>query len=240
MALQPAMPGHPSSLTRPVSRALYAQARSLGAEFLTVAVQESGEGAGGYAKQMSPAFLEAEASWERCRVLLLACWLLRRAVPAPHAPLAQPSCPHCTDGPLPGPGQGGGHHHHHGPHPRQARAATHHAWHGGEHEGGVGDRCVPCRPPLLSSELPLRSRLPPLRPVHLRCPSADPSALPCSNSVPTPPHPPPHPAVDLAAEQGGNVETTVPGQVVQHGAVTCIGEASRSMRQQQQRPGPRR
>lgn len=29
--------------------------------------------------------------------------------------------------------------------------------------------------------------------------------------------------VDLAAEQGGNIETTVPGQVVQHGAVTCIG-----------------
>ena len=35
---------------------------------------------------------------------------------------------------------------------------------------------------------------------------------------------PPHtPAVDLAAEQGGNIETTVPGQVVQHGGVTCIG-----------------
>ena len=30
-------------------------------------------------------------------------------------------------------------------------------------------------------------------------------------------------AVDLAAEQGGNVETTVPGQVVQHGGVTCVG-----------------
>ena len=29
--------------------------------------------------------------------------------------------------------------------------------------------------------------------------------------------------VDLAAEQGGNVETTVPGQVVKHGGVTCIG-----------------
>lgn len=31
------------------------------------------------------------------------------------------------------------------------------------------------------------------------------------------------PAVDLAAEQGGNVETTVPGKVVQAGGVTCIG-----------------
>ena len=29
--------------------------------------------------------------------------------------------------------------------------------------------------------------------------------------------------MDLAAEQGGNVETTVPGQVVKHGDVTCIG-----------------
>jgi hypothetical protein len=31
------------------------------------------------------------------------------------------------------------------------------------------------------------------------------------------------PAVDLAAEQGGNVETTEPGRVVKHGDVTCIG-----------------
>lgn len=31
--------------------------------------------------------------------------------------------------------------------------------------------------------------------------------------------------VDLAAEQGGNVETTQPGQVVRHGGVTCIGYA---------------
>jgi len=29
-------------------------------------------------------------------------------------------------------------------------------------------------------------------------------------------------AVDLAAEQGGNVQTTVPGQVAKHGDVTCI------------------
>jgi hypothetical protein len=29
--------------------------------------------------------------------------------------------------------------------------------------------------------------------------------------------------VDLAAEQGGNIETTTPGQVVKHGDVTCIG-----------------
>lgn len=29
--------------------------------------------------------------------------------------------------------------------------------------------------------------------------------------------------VDLAAEQGGNIECTVPGSVVKHGDVTCIG-----------------
>ena len=37
------------------------------------------------------------------------------------------------------------------------------------------------------------------------------------------PLPHPLPAVDLAAEQGGNIETTVAGQVAKHGAVTCIG-----------------
>ena len=41
------------------------QARSLGAEFLKVAYEESGEGAGGYAKEMSKEFHEAEV---RCAV----------------------------------------------------------------------------------------------------------------------------------------------------------------------------
>jgi NAD(P) transhydrogenase len=36
------------------------QAKSQGAEFLTVDIQESGEGAGGYAKEMSQAFIDAE------------------------------------------------------------------------------------------------------------------------------------------------------------------------------------
>ncbi|HMV66366.1 MAG TPA: Re/Si-specific NAD(P)(+) transhydrogenase subunit alpha, partial [Myxococcota bacterium] len=36
------------------------QVQSLGAEFLTVELQESGEGAGGYAKEMSKAFIDAE------------------------------------------------------------------------------------------------------------------------------------------------------------------------------------
>lgn len=38
------------------------QAASMGAEFLTVSIQESGEGGGGYAKAMSDAFLAAERS----------------------------------------------------------------------------------------------------------------------------------------------------------------------------------
>ena len=37
------------------------QAKSLGAEFLTVDIKESGEGGGGYAKEMSPEFIKAEA-----------------------------------------------------------------------------------------------------------------------------------------------------------------------------------
>jgi NAD/NADP transhydrogenase alpha subunit len=36
------------------------QAKSLGAEFLTVELEESGEGGGGYAKEMSPEFIAAE------------------------------------------------------------------------------------------------------------------------------------------------------------------------------------
>ena len=33
---------------------------SLGGEFLTVEIEESGEGQGGYAKEMSPEFIKAE------------------------------------------------------------------------------------------------------------------------------------------------------------------------------------
>lgn len=36
------------------------QAKSLGAEFLEVKLKESGEGTGGYAKEMSPEFIKAE------------------------------------------------------------------------------------------------------------------------------------------------------------------------------------
>ncbi|SOY66986.1 pyridine nucleotide transhydrogenase (proton pump), alpha subunit [Cupriavidus taiwanensis] len=43
--------------TRPVVRQ---QIESLGAEFLTVEIDEDGSGSGGYAREMSPAFIEAE------------------------------------------------------------------------------------------------------------------------------------------------------------------------------------
>lgn len=36
------------------------QVQSLGAEFLEVSIKESGDGAGGYAKEMSKEFIEAE------------------------------------------------------------------------------------------------------------------------------------------------------------------------------------
>lgn len=36
------------------------QAKSLGAEFLTVEIEESGEGQGGYSKEMSKEFIDAE------------------------------------------------------------------------------------------------------------------------------------------------------------------------------------
>jgi len=38
------------------------QAKSLGAEFLTVDIEETGEGQGGYAKEMSKEFIDAEVS----------------------------------------------------------------------------------------------------------------------------------------------------------------------------------
>jgi NAD(P) transhydrogenase subunit alpha len=43
------------------------QVRSLGGEFLTVEIAESGEGVGGYAKEMSPAFIEAEMALFRAQ-----------------------------------------------------------------------------------------------------------------------------------------------------------------------------
>ena len=52
--------------TRPAARE---QVQSLGAEFLEVTVQEDGSGSGGYAKEMSKEFIEAEMAlfMEQCR-----------------------------------------------------------------------------------------------------------------------------------------------------------------------------
>lgn len=54
------------------------QAKSLGAEFLTVELEESGEGQGGYAKEMSPAFIAAEVRY------LLLCGFVHFAVKILH------------------------------------------------------------------------------------------------------------------------------------------------------------
>jgi NAD(P) transhydrogenase len=45
------------------------QVQSLGAEFIEVDLKEDGSGSGGYAKEMSPAFIEAEMKLftEQCR-----------------------------------------------------------------------------------------------------------------------------------------------------------------------------
>ena len=54
------------------------QAKSLGAEFLTVEMEESGEGSGGYAKEMSPEFIAAEMVRSRTPCLLSEpLWMLR-------------------------------------------------------------------------------------------------------------------------------------------------------------------
>ena len=52
--------------TRP---AVKEQVKSMGADFIELAVEEDGEGAGGYAKEMSPAFIAAEKKMfaEQCR-----------------------------------------------------------------------------------------------------------------------------------------------------------------------------
>lgn len=49
-------PPPPHTHTRPCPL----QAKSMGAEFLTVEIEESGEGQGGYAKEMSKEFIDAE------------------------------------------------------------------------------------------------------------------------------------------------------------------------------------
>lgn len=108
------------------------QAKSLGAEFLTVEIEESGEGQGGYAKEMSKEFIDAEMKLFAEQARDVDIIISTALIPGKKAPL------------------------------------------------------------LISREM-----VESMRP----------------GSV----------TVDLAAEQGGNIETTVPGKVVQHQGVTCIG-----------------
>ncbi|KAI3433374.1 hypothetical protein D9Q98_003191 [Chlorella vulgaris] len=108
------------------------QAASLGAEFLTVELEESGEGQGGYAKEMSKEFIDAEMALFREQAREVDIIITTALIPGKRAP-----------------------------------------------------------------QLILRDMVDSMKP----------------GSV----------TVDLAAEMGGNVETTVPGQVVKHGSVTCIG-----------------
>ena len=73
------------------------QVQSLGAEFLEVSIAESGEGQGGYAKEMSKEFIEAEMALfkEQCRdvdivittvrfSLQLLWYMLVTSCPGPH------------------------------------------------------------------------------------------------------------------------------------------------------------
>lgn len=55
----PCLPPSPAPLAPPL------QAKSMGAEFLTINIQEDGEGQGGYAKEMSKAFYDAEVGHGR-------------------------------------------------------------------------------------------------------------------------------------------------------------------------------
>ena len=108
------------------------QAKSLGAEFLTVELEESGEGQGGYAKEMSPEFIAAEMKLFAEQAREVDIIISTALIPGKRAPL------------------------------------------------------------LITKEM-VESMKP--------------------GSV----------TIDLAAEQGGNVETTQPGKVVKHGSVTCVG-----------------
>lgn len=62
------------------------QVKSLGAEFLEVHVQESGDGAGGYAKEMSPAFIEAEMAMFAAQAMDVDIIITTALVPGKKAP----------------------------------------------------------------------------------------------------------------------------------------------------------
>jgi H+-translocating NAD(P) transhydrogenase subunit alpha len=62
------------------------QVKSLGGEFLTVTVQESGEGSGGYAKEMSKEFLEAEYALFRAQAKEVDVVITTALIPGKPAP----------------------------------------------------------------------------------------------------------------------------------------------------------
>lgn len=66
------------------------QVESLGAKFLTVELQESGEGGGGYAKVMSKEFIEAEMALFRRQAAELDVIITTALVPGTKAPLLLP------------------------------------------------------------------------------------------------------------------------------------------------------
>eukprot|EP00899_Mesostigma_viride_P007597 jgi/Mesvir1/16839/Mv15732-RA.1 len=70
--------------------AVATEAKSLGAEFLTVAIKESGEGVGGYAKDMSAAFLAAEVELFRKQAKDVDIIITTAAIPNKPAPKLLP------------------------------------------------------------------------------------------------------------------------------------------------------
>lgn len=63
------------------------QVESLGATFLTVEIEEEGEGGGGYAKEMSPAFIEAEMALFRAQAAEVDVIVTTALVPGKKAPV---------------------------------------------------------------------------------------------------------------------------------------------------------
>ena len=82
------------------------QVQSLGAEFLEVNVKESGDGAGGYAKEMSKEFIEAEMAlfMAQCKDVDIVITTVRCS------PVKDRQCTHVDVG----------------SHPRQTRPKAHH------------------------------------------------------------------------------------------------------------------
>ncbi|MBX3263790.1 MAG: Re/Si-specific NAD(P)(+) transhydrogenase subunit alpha [Labilithrix sp.] len=68
-------------------RATKEQVESLGATFLTVEVEEDGEGGGGYAKEMSPAFIAAEMALFRAQAAEVDVIVTTALVPGKKAPI---------------------------------------------------------------------------------------------------------------------------------------------------------